>query len=110
VADLMARHPGGFGRFLCATDFHLGPRVEIALVCPTTGDALTPLLDEAFGRYLPNRVVAGGVAGDAAAASLPLLDGREAIGGKATAYVCRNYACDLPVTDRDALRRQLDNL
>ncbi|HYE91949.1 MAG TPA: hypothetical protein VEA38_13050, partial [Terriglobales bacterium] len=63
-----------------------------------------------FGRYLPNRVVAGGVAGDPAAQSLPLLEGREAIGGKPTAYVCRNYACDLPVTDRAALRRQLENL
>src|SRR5207247_105178 len=32
MADLMARHASGFGRFLCALDFHLGPVVEIALV------------------------------------------------------------------------------
>ena len=32
----------------------------------------------------------------------------EAVGGAATAYVCRNYACELPVTDRAALTRQLD--
>jgi uncharacterized protein YyaL (SSP411 family) len=50
------------------------------------------------------------VSGDAAAATLPLLAGREAIGGRATAYVCRNYVCDLPVTDRDGLRRQLEKL
>ncbi|MBM3221282.1 MAG: thioredoxin domain-containing protein [Candidatus Rokubacteria bacterium] len=110
LADLMRRHPSGFGRFLCAQDFHLGPRVEIALVRPAAGDGGAPLVEEAFGRYLPNRVVAGGVAGDASAASLPLLAGREAIDGRTTAYVCRNYACDLPVTDRDALRRQLENL
>jgi uncharacterized protein YyaL (SSP411 family) len=84
--------------------------VEIALVRPPGGDSLAPLVEEAFGRYLPNRVVVGGVAGDAAVATLPLLAGREAIGGRATAYVCRNYACDLPVTDRDDLRRQLDAL
>jgi uncharacterized protein YyaL (SSP411 family) len=110
IADLMGRHPSGFGRFLCALDFNVGPRVEIALVRPASGDGLEPLVAEAFGRYLPNRVVAGGVAGDAAAASLPLLAGRDAIGGRATAYVCRNYACDLPVTDRDGLRRQLERL
>jgi uncharacterized protein YyaL (SSP411 family) len=110
VADLMKRHPGGFGRFLCALDFHLGPRVEVVLVRPAGGDGLAPLVEETFGRYLPNRVVAGGVAGDASAAALPLLAGRGAIDGRATAYVCRNYTCDLPVTDRDALRRQLDNL
>jgi uncharacterized protein YyaL (SSP411 family) len=109
-ADLMGRHPSGFGRFLCAHDFNLGPRIEIALVRPPAGDGLGPLVEETFARYLPNRVVAGGVAGDAAAAGLPLLEGREAVAGKATAYVCRNYTCDLPVTDRDGLRRQLERL
>jgi uncharacterized protein YyaL (SSP411 family) len=28
-------------------------------------------------------------------------------GDRATAYVCRNFACDLPVTAPDALREQL---
>jgi uncharacterized protein YyaL (SSP411 family) len=109
MADLMARYPSGFGRFLSALDFHLGPVVEVALVSPPAGDGLRALTSEVFGRYLPNRVVTGMVAGDAnAAAGVPLLTGREAVGGKATAYVCRNYTCDLPVTDREALARQLD--
>jgi uncharacterized protein YyaL (SSP411 family) len=29
------------------------------------------------------------------------------IDGKPTAYVCRNFVCDLPVTDPDALREKL---
>jgi uncharacterized protein YyaL (SSP411 family) len=110
MADLMSRHPGGFGRFLCAHDFNVGPRVEVAFVRPAAGDGIAPLVEETFGRYLPNRVVAGGVAGDTTAPALPLLTGREAVDGKATAYVCRNNACDLPVTERDSLRRQLDAL
>ncbi|MBI4635370.1 MAG: thioredoxin domain-containing protein [Candidatus Rokubacteria bacterium] len=110
MADLMMRHPTGFGRFLCALDVHLGPVVEVALVSPPAGDDL-PLVREVFGRYLPNRVVTGLTAGDArAAAGIPLLEGRQALDGKATAYVCRNYACQLPVTDREALARQLDAL
>jgi uncharacterized protein len=108
MADLMSRHPGGFGRFLCALDFHLGPVLEIALVWPAS-DGVAPLVSEVFGRYLPNRVVAGRAADDAgAAAGIPLLEDRDAIEGRATAYVCRNDACELPVTDRDALARQLD--
>ena len=107
MADLMARHPGGFGRFLCALDFHLGPVVEVALVTPRAGEE-GPLAREVFGRYLPNRVVTGMIAGDsAAAAGIPLLEGRSAVDGKATAYVCENYACELPVTEPDALARQL---
>ncbi len=109
LADLLGRHPTAFGRFLCALDFHLGPKVEVALVTPD-GNA-EPLAAEVFGRFLPNRVVAGMVAGDAgAAAGMPLLEGRAMIDGKTTAYVCRNYACELPVTDRAALARQLEAL
>jgi uncharacterized protein YyaL (SSP411 family) len=111
MADLMARHASGFGRFLCALDFHLGPVTEIALVAPGGGDGLGSLVTEVFSRYLPNRIVTGMVTGDGAgAAGVPLLEGREAVGGKATAYVCRNYACELPVTDRAALARQLDGV
>src|SRR5881296_2575733 len=109
MADLMARYASGFGRFLGALDFHLGPVIEIALVAPTAGDGLGALVTEVFGRYLPNRVVTGLISGDkAGAAGIPLLEGREAVGGKATAYVCRNYTCELPVTDRAALARQLE--
>jgi len=109
MADLMARHASGFGRFLCALDFHLGPVVEIALLAPERGDGIQALAAEVFGRYLPNRVVTGSIAGDPRGAEgIPLLQGREAIGGKPTAYVCRNYACELPVTDRESLARQLD--
>jgi len=109
LGDLMAKHPTGFGRFLCALDFNLGPRVEIALVVPSGGDGGRELAAEIFGRYLPNRVVTGTVGG-AATASVPLLEGRGTVDGKATAYVCRNYACDLPATDRPTLGRQLDAL
>ena len=39
-----------------------------------------------------------------------LLDQREARGGAPTAYVCRNYTCDEPVTDPRALGEQLDRV
>jgi uncharacterized protein YyaL (SSP411 family) len=112
MADLMARHPTGFGRFLCALDFNLGPVVEVALVAPAPGDSrdgFAALAAEVFGRYLPNRVVVGAGEGNpAAAAGIPLLEGRSAVAGKATAYVCRNYACELPATEPAALAEQLE--
>jgi uncharacterized protein YyaL (SSP411 family) len=104
MGDLMSRYPSGFGRFLCALDFNIGPVVEVALLGPSV-PSLDPLVAEVFGRFLPNRVVAGAVGGDGA--DLPLLEGRGPIDGKPTAFVCRNYACDLPVTDAPALARQL---
>src|SRR5262249_5094823 len=38
MADLMGRHPSGFGRYLGALDFHLGPTAEVAFVWPSTAD------------------------------------------------------------------------
>jgi uncharacterized protein len=109
MGDLMARHPTAFGRFLCALDFHIGPRVEVALVAPRQIADVAPLAREAFRRYLPNLVAAGTVSGQAeSAAGIPLLEGRGAVDDKPTAYVCLNYACELPVTDTAALARQLD--
>jgi uncharacterized protein YyaL (SSP411 family) len=107
MVDLMSRHPAGFGRFLCAHDFNLGPVVEVALLGPSH-ESLRPLVAEVFGRYLPNRAVAGAVGADPTArAGLPLLEGRAPVDGKATAFVCRNYACELPAIDPGALARQL---
>jgi len=120
MADLMGRYPAGFGRFLCALDFNLGPVAEVALVWPPSdgADALVPealmrepLVREVFGRFMPNRVVAGARAGDTPATTgIPLLADRGTVGGRATAYVCRNYTCQLPVTDPDALARQLEEV
>jgi uncharacterized protein len=110
MGDLMSRHGAGFGRFLCALDLHLGPVVEVALVAPSR-DAWSPLVEEVFRRYLPNRVVVGGVASDPRAATgLPLLQDRGPVDGRVTAYVCRNYACDMPTTDPETLARQLESV
>jgi uncharacterized protein YyaL (SSP411 family) len=107
IADLMTRYPSGFGRYLSALDFHLGPVAEVALVWPAGGDAGS-LAATAFQGYRPNRLVVGAAAGSTAAGGLPLLADRPAIDGKPTAYVCRRYVCQLPVTDPAALAVQLD--
>ena len=107
MADLMTRYPSGFGRYLSALDFHLGPVAEVALVWPEGGSD-TSLIATAFQGYRPNRLVVGAPANSPAAEGLPLLTDRHAVDGKPTAYVCRRYVCQLPVTDPTALAGQLD--
>jgi uncharacterized protein YyaL (SSP411 family) len=110
MAELMSRYPTGFGRFLCALDFHLSPVAEVALIWPegAGGERLQPLLDEIFGRYLPNRVAVGAADGDRTASTgIPLLETRPAVQGKPTAYVCQRYVCQAPTTDPAELARQL---
>jgi uncharacterized protein YyaL (SSP411 family) len=38
---------------------------------------------------------------------LPLLEGRSAIDGGPTVYVCENFVCRRPVASADELRREL---
>src|SRR5262245_5804481 len=108
MADVMARYPTGFGRYLGALDFHLGPVGGSPLGWPAAGGAEGRLLSVVGGRYLPNRGLAGAAEGARGAAGLPLLEGKTAVGGRAAAYVCRRYVCQAPTTDPQALERQLD--
>ena len=104
MADAMGAQPGAFGRMLCALDFHLNPGHEIVLVGDPAADDTQALLAEVRRHYLPNSVLALRRPGDEAFASaMPLLAGRDRVDGRATAYVCRDYVCRLPVVDPAAL-------
>ena len=65
-----------------------------------------PLLDQVFRRYLPNRVLTGGVEGSGS--DLPLLAGKVVRAGRPTAYVCEAYACQAPTTEPEELGDQLE--
>jgi uncharacterized protein YyaL (SSP411 family) len=49
------------------------------------------------GAYRPHVVLAGDAGLDAG--SVPLLEGRRAVDGRAAAYVCEHFACQAPVTE-----------
>ena len=86
-------------RLLCALDaWHRGFD-EIAVVGEPDDPRTQSLLAKIHAGYRPNKVVARCAPQDAAAARVPLLTGKTAVGGAPTAYVCRNYVCRQPVTD-----------
>ena len=108
----MSQSPGGTGHWLSALDFYVSPPKEIAVIGPRDDPATQALLDTVFHRFLPNKVVMGVEtplipAVDNSEADIPLLAGRGMVGGLPSAYVCQNYACQLPVTDPAGLAEQL---
>ena len=108
LQDLMARAPAGTAHWLGALDFYVSVPKEIAIIGPREEPATQHLLDTVFGRYLPNKVVVGALAGGMGP-QLPLLEQRDLVDGRPTAYVCQDYVCQLPVTDPEALAQQLDS-
>ncbi|KAB8141429.1 thioredoxin domain-containing protein [Chloroflexia bacterium SDU3-3] len=108
MAQLMGQYPTGFGRYLAAAEFALAPTQEIALVGDPDAEDTKALREVIATRFLPNKVLVLRRPDEAAPTiASPLLDGREQLGGRATAYVCRSYACQMPVTEPDALVAQL---
>ncbi len=106
VQPILAQHPTAFAQWLGALSFALGQPREIALVGDPEGADMRALLDVVFGGYRPFKVVA--LKRPGVASPVPLLSGREQKEGKATAAVCYNFACRLPVTEADELRGELD--
>ena len=100
VQRIAGRLALGFGHALQAIDFHIGPVREIALVGPDESRAA--LRAVVLEQYRPRAVVAA--RRDAADSHVELMRDRDSIDGAAAAYVCENFACELPVTDPAALR------
>jgi uncharacterized protein YyaL (SSP411 family) len=101
------RAPAGCASLLNASAYAERDKVvEIAIAGPSSDPRTRALLAAARAAYLPARAVA---AFDPAAgpSELPLLKGKSLSAGKPAAYVCRNYACDAPVTDPAGLTKAL---
>ncbi len=106
LGPVVEKHPYGFARMLGALDFYLDTPREIAIIGPSSDENTQALLRAVYADYLPNRVVVRADAPQTASA-LPLLADRPMQNGLPTAYVCENFACKEPVTDPEALKRQL---
>lgn len=106
-ASQMAQSPGAYERLACAADFYHDKVKEIAIIGDPASPDTQALIRTVFDRYLPNKVVvqANDKVDDP---SMPLLKGKARINGKATAYVCENYRCQLPVTTPEDLAKQLE--
>ncbi len=106
LATPMMRHPGSFGHMLGAADMAVNGAVEIAIAGRPGDKAFKSLQHEVAVHYVPSLVLAGGM--PAAADHISLLAGREQQSGKATAYVCRSYACEQPAATPAVLASQLE--
>jgi uncharacterized protein YyaL (SSP411 family) len=89
----------GLPQMLVAQLFAMGKPMEIVLAGPHSGSS--DMLREIRKRFLPNAVVMRASEAQHASETMTAVD------GLATAYVCENYACKLPVTETQALAELL---
>src|SRR5258706_514196 len=108
IADIMVQHPKAFGHALGALDFAISQSKEIAIIGDPRQADTRALLEVVNERYLPDSVLACASPADIEAVqSIPLLADRPMQDGKATAYVCQNFACLAPVNTPEELEKLL---
>lgn len=105
--DRLLSNPYGYASYLSGLDFYLQKPKEIVLVIPE-GEDSESVLKSIFGSYIPNKVVVtlNGKNTDRTL-SASLLQGKHAIDGQITAYICHNFACSQPVTTAEELEKLL---
>jgi uncharacterized protein YyaL (SSP411 family) len=93
--------PLGHTHLLVAVDFAVGPAHEVVISGQVGSSEIQGMLRALRKRFLPNKVVLHRPAGvnPPIAELAPFVGSQTAVDGRATAYVCRNYACELPTHD-----------
>ncbi|OPE47120.1 hypothetical protein BV510_25465, partial [Mycolicibacterium diernhoferi] len=90
ATPVLAKVPRSGGHWLAVAEAAVRGPIQIAVACDPTDSALLA----AARRLAPGGAVVIGGAVD----SSELLTGRDRVGGRDAAYVCRGRVCDLPVT------------
>ena len=110
ASQLVETSPPAFTFFLSALDFQIGPSFEVVIAGHSTASDTREMAQVLRKEFAPNKVVLFRPAEEEQpeiSDLAPFTRFQVSIDGKATAYVCRDYACELPVTDSEAMLRLL---
>jgi uncharacterized protein YyaL (SSP411 family) len=112
AAPTLMSNPISLSEMLLALDFLLDRPKQVVVIIPRGAgkEQAAPLLSAFRGRFVPNRilsVVQEGQEQENVARIIPLVRGKVAIGGRATAYVCEERTCMTPTGNPVELLQQV---
>ena len=97
---IVGQAPAGYTMLMSALDFTFGPSSEVVIAGDLQADDTMDMLKALRKEFIPNKVVI--LRPDEDSEITRISDYTKSLsskGGKATAYVCRNFSCRLPVTE-----------
>jgi uncharacterized protein YyaL (SSP411 family) len=113
LASRMQANPVGLTTGACGLAFWILPGTEIVLA-GTLDDPDVRVMQEALHRaYLPNTVTLWHPSSPQALAIetwVPMVKSMREVDGKATAYICENFACKQPVTSVEQFNFSLETI
>ncbi len=96
------RAPSGVTQLMAGLDFALGPAYEVIIVGRPEAEDTKAMLKALRAHFVPNKVVLlrpSGLKDPWITRLAKFTEYHSSINGKATAYVCVNYQCEMPTTD-----------
>jgi hypothetical protein len=103
---VLSRFPTAMPQMLVALDFQMSAKQQIVIAGRKDGADTKALLAEVHRHFFPHKVVLladqsdGMTKSEAVRAMTP-------VDGKAAAYICQDFSCQSPVTDRESLAKLL---
>ncbi|MEZ6104360.1 MAG: thioredoxin domain-containing protein [Pirellulaceae bacterium] len=113
AAPIMEQSPTAAGQMFIALDMVTGPTWELILVGSDQNDDVSAVLRDLHQRFIPNRVLAYRPDADQPDGSNELdaiFVGREAVDGRLSAYICRQFSCSRPAVGSDAIQRSWERI
>jgi uncharacterized protein YyaL (SSP411 family) len=105
--EMLDRHPAAMPQMLGAADALLATPLQIVIATRNPTD--DPLMRIAQTAYQPHRVLL--LAGEPGLAQqVPELRSMDLVDGRSAAYVCRDFACELPIFDPETLAAKLGGI
>ena len=109
-ASQLRSSPSSLPQMLVALDFYLDQPKQIIIAGDRQNEDLQAMLQEVHRQYIPSKVIMladGGKGQHFLAQRINFIQSVKMQNGKATAYICENYICQLPTTDLKIMARLL---
>jgi uncharacterized protein YyaL (SSP411 family) len=107
LQETVTKYPTAFGWWLCALDLALHPINEVAIIGDPEQDETKSFVNYLWSKFRPN-LVAAITEQNIDSRSPNLLENRDLLNNKPTAYVCEGFFCKQPVNEIDEFVRQLE--
>ena len=101
-SNAIAPSPGAYSHVMNALDFALGPSYEVVIVGDSHAEDTEAMVRTLRKAFVPNKVVLFLPAGAGQPDITRLAEFTKdlaSLNGKATAYVCKGFRCELPTTE-----------
>jgi hypothetical protein len=108
--NYVEKTPTGFSQFLCGFNFSINDSYEVIIVGKKESIKTKELLEVINSQFIPNKVVMliDEVNKSELVKIAPFIEGYNYSNDETTVYVCKNYVCNLPTSNKEKLMELLN--